>query len=65
VSLIIKPEISEAAEKAKRNALQQERRRLALVVLPYVTRDGKDISEDVSIALGYADRLIDLTRLED
>ena len=31
--LIIKPEMSEAAEKAKRNAHQQERRRIALAAL--------------------------------
>lgn len=64
-SLIIRPEVSEAAEKSKRNAAQLERRKVALAILPYAVAVGKNIDEDVIIALGYADRLLEKTKLED
>ncbi len=63
-NLIIKPEMSEAAEKAKRNAHQHERRRIALALLP--TLIPMRVEEPrVRVALDYADELLEATKIED
>lgn len=62
--LIIKPEMSEAAEKAKRNAHQHERRRIALALLPTII-PMKLQEPDVLVALDYADELLEATKTED
>jgi hypothetical protein len=64
-NLIIKPEISEAAEKAKRNAHQHERRRIALAILPSVITMPDLQESDVAVALDYADELLKATKTED
>lgn len=62
--LIVKPEISEAAEKAKRNAHQHERRRIALALLPTIIPMPLE-EPDVRVALDYADELLRATKTED
>lgn len=66
MSLIIKPEMSEAAEKAKRNAVQLERRKIALAILPQFFASSCDtVSGDIEASLKYADALLEATKIED
>jgi hypothetical protein len=60
------PEVVEAAEKAKRNQVQFQRRDIARTLLPSIIERGEvDVTEDVAIALEYADLLLEKTATEE
>lgn len=62
MTTIIRPEVVEEREKQEHNALQAERRRLALAILPAFFSSSTDTKDgDVKAALAYADLLIAAT----
>lgn len=63
MTTIIRPEVVEEREKHEYNALQAERRRLALAILPSFFASSTDTVEgDVLASLKYADLLIEATK---
>lgn len=58
---IVVPEIARKAAEAKDRALQFERRRLALAVLPEMASEGETEADTILNALALADELIKQT----
>lgn len=63
MTTIIRPEVVEEREKHEYNALQAERRRIALAILPSFFQSSTDTRQgDVDAAIDYADLLIKATK---